>query len=123
MKEAEIEATETKTSKLHCKTVPKYLNELIQDRKHIIKAIKKDKFNQNLKSSYNFLTKLIKNEFKALHENLWTNFCNPIENTKKNSSEYWKKIKLIGNLEDKNTQNTKSSLPPLKIDAIFLCSF
>ena len=47
----------------------------------------------------NVLTNLIREELKALRESLWLKFCNSIDKTNKNSSEYWKKIKQISRLE------------------------
>ena len=114
MKIAENNVTTTTTRKLNCKTVPPYLLELIKTRKVIVKELKRDKFNLTLKSKYNQFTKLIKCEFKAIRVNMWTKFCRSIENSKINSSDYWRKIKQIGHLETKSDKRSKTKIPVLK---------
>ena len=67
------------------KSLPKYILELIESRKLIRKKIRKNK-SIELKPQYNLLTKLIRDEIKAIKNNNWKSFIdsmgpNPI-NTK-----------------------------------------
>ena len=64
-------------------------------------SITENLFKSNLETinkNYNFLTKLIKIELKAYREKLWLDFCYSLNTSKKNSGEYWDKIKFIGSL-------------------------
>mgnify|MGYP006901784339 CR=1 FL=1 len=111
---AESAATKTSTKKVDCKTLPSYILDIINCRKETVKNLRKDKFNNSdLKPTYNFLTKLIKSELKAYRELLWTRFCNSLNTTRKNTKEYWDKIKSIGHLETKKPNHTKRQIPIL----------
>lgn len=100
----------TTTRKLNCKTLPKYLVELIALRK---KALSKKRKSNNKKTRvygdidenkkiYNKLTNIIRDEVKSIQEKIWNKFCENIDRIKPNSSEYWKKIKQISKLENKS---------------------
>ena len=106
-------STTVTTRRINCKTVPKYLLDIIEYRKEIAKEIKKDKSNLSLKTKYNSLTKTIKKEFKAVRENMWTKFCESLDHTKKNSALYWNKIKQIGSMEYKLNRKNKDKIPEL----------
>lgn len=60
-----------------------------------------------LKKEYNQLTKTIRSEILAIQENKWLEFCKSIENTKKYSSDYWKKIKSIGQMNYEQKKENK----------------
>lgn len=101
IKNSIIKSTQIKTRKLHCKTLPKYLVDLIKIRKQLSNKLKKtkNKNNSELKKQVNNLTTTIRLELNAIREAIWLKFCNSIEKVNKNSSKYWQKIKQISSLE------------------------
>jgi chorismate mutase len=88
------------TKKVRHKTLPNYLVQIIHKRQEIAKQVAKEKQNGPLKTHYNSLTKLVSEELNALRQNKLLKVCESLERDKKGSSEYWKKIKIIGKLTD-----------------------
>ena len=83
-------------------------------RKNLLKKLRKESNKVELKQKYNKLSKLIKIEIKAIQENMWLNFCQNVTKSKPSSAEYWRKIKLITNLE--KNPSTKKQMPELKLN-------
>ena len=113
IKKATETSTTIKTIRPHSKTLPSYLVEIIKMRKKLKNELfRKKKQNhtnlESIKSQINKLTKLIKTEIVAFREYLWINYCKTIEHEKKYSSEYWQKIKQIGNLNQDQKKQFKS---------------
>ena len=106
-------STETKTKKINAKTLPSYLVTIIKQRKIANNNFKKTN-DLNIKKHINFLTKIIKGELKAIKEDMWLNFCKSTNQLKKNSKQYWDKIKLISNLDYK--KNKAQNIIPTLLD-------
>lgn len=121
MQLAESKATRTLTRRESSKTLPEHIVNLIKSRKHLFTKVnkikKKEKASSNnkelindIKKQINNLTALIRSEIDAIKSNEWTKFCKTISKTKKNSGAYWKKIKQISKLENKEATATKKPI-------------
>ena len=89
---------------------------MVNSRKAILKELRRHVNDLGLKKQLNFLTKLIKTEIKAFQECLWDKFCLSLNNSCKNSTEYWNKIKAIGSLEYKPRGIKKIRIPDLVLN-------
>ena len=117
LKEAENESVKYATRKIGYKTLPKYILEIIKERKKIAKKLKKNKNNKSLqeylKCKFNQLTRFIKTEQIAIQKKKWSEFFNDLEKNKTNSAEFWKKIKSVESLKDNYCDKKSSTIPDL----------
>lgn len=111
IKDAYEEASFILNKKRRFKTLPKYLVDIINARKRQIKLIRKFQTDSSLKTQYNHLTKLLREELASYRRFKFLSYCESIKYNKKGSKWYWKKIKIIGKLND--TQNRIKELPTL----------
>ena len=114
---AEENSTSIRTRKLNCKTIPKYLLEIINARKSLKRSLSKNPENLFLKAEINIFTKTIREELKAYRESLWLSFCSSLNHTKKYSGDYWNKIKKIDQLGGGNSnKKKKTNIPTLIVN-------
>ena len=82
LKKAEERSTNFTTRKPGLKTLPKYLVDIIKERKKLQNNYQKLKIkgimDAEIKKILNTLTKLIRKEIQAIQENSWLQFCKKI---------------------------------------------
>ena len=116
---AEENSTLSFTRKLNCKTLPKYLVNVIEARRKVLKQLNKKRKSKvqsfetedGTRKNLNFLTMIIRIEINAIQAKKWKDFGNKLNDLKPNTVEYWRKIKQISHLENKS--NERKRIPDL----------
>ena len=89
--------------------LPKYVLELIKLRKKTKNLLKRDN-DQNIKTRYNKLTRLIREEINALKNNEWNEFIQKLGKNPPSTKPFWKRINNI------RGKKRNSSIPTLVVN-------
>jgi hypothetical protein len=94
-----------KPNKDYNKKLPIYILELIRLRKKTKNFIKRN-FDPNIKTRYNKLTSLIREEIDALKNNEWNEFVRKLGKNPSSTKSFWNRINVLRGIKKSSTLPT-----------------